>query len=333
LRKSQGHFRVVVHGLTYFCRKLPGLLGSDRWDVRDHSQNQPSDFPAFLKDLYSCDLAYGWGGRISMGKFLRVARGFGKKKLVMLWSGSDVLFAKEQLASRKIDPWIQDRVHWAVSLALAEEVRSLGLVCEYVQASFVNLVDSPRPLPDRFSVLVYMPSVTRADLYGRSAILEVAEALPSVQFDIVGLQPGESLSTPSNVKTHEWVTDVRPFIEAASVIWRPVRHDAGTSFMVLEALANGRHVVYTYRHPGCIQAATPELARKELDRLAALHGSGALTLNVGGMEYVEQNCSRERVRKEILKRWEEIILSRDPLPGSGGLIRHAATDSARELVR
>src|SRR6266403_1239163 len=42
------------------------------------------------------------------------------------------------------------------------------------------------------------------------------------------------------------------FYKRASVVWRPVRHD-GLSFMVLEALGHGRHVLWTYEFPGCVK--------------------------------------------------------------------------------
>src|SRR5271163_3518104 len=110
-------YRVVVHGLYSFCAKLPGLLGSEQWDVR-HCSYGPVGLAALTNDLRRCDLAYTWGGRISNGKFLWAARCLGKRNIVQLWCGSDVLFARKQLATQKIEPWIANQIHWAVSPAL-----------------------------------------------------------------------------------------------------------------------------------------------------------------------------------------------------------------------
>jgi hypothetical protein len=314
-------FRVVVHGLKHFCEKLPGLLQSEMWEVRDHSRHRTSELTTLINDLRRCDLACTWGGRITMGKFLWTARCLGKKKIVMLWSGSDVLLAKDQCGAGKMDPWIAEKIHWAVSPSLTEEVRSLGLQCESVQASFVNSVSHPKPLPAKFSVLLYLPSVERTHLYGADMALEVAKALGHVEFNIIGLQKGEVLQAPPNVKVHNWVNDITPFLDLATLVWRPVRHDAGTSFMALEALAHGRHVLYTYAHPGCIQVAGSEEALREIQRLRALHESGLLGLNQSGMEYVARDCSPEKVRSEFLKRWEKIILSPAPATSKYSVVR------------
>src|SRR5208282_4316964 len=89
-------FRVALHGLPYFTTKLASLLRGEEWDVRFRYQPNPAALAAYADDLRRCDLAYTWGGRISMGKFLWAARCLRKKKIVMLWSGSDVLHARRE---------------------------------------------------------------------------------------------------------------------------------------------------------------------------------------------------------------------------------------------
>ena len=308
-RQPLAPYRVVVHGLPYFCQKLPDLLQNDNWDVRYHSQQNPLGLAALASDLRRCNLAYTWGGRISMGKFLWAARTLGKTKIVILWCGSDVLVAREELAAGKSDPWVADRTHWAVSPTLAEEVRSLGLRCEYVQASFVSPVKSPKPLPAKFSVLVFLPTVERTELYGWDRVVKVAQAMPAVEFKVVGLHDDDLPPAPPNVIVHRWTEDLTPFYEQTTVLWRPVRHDAGISFMVLEALAHGRHVLYTYAIPGCVQVSGAIDAQKQLQNLVSLHRTAKLQLNYEGIRIVGQRYSREAVRSELHKRWEEIILS------------------------
>jgi hypothetical protein len=251
-----------------------------------------------------------------MGKFLWAARFLGKTKIVMLWCGSDVLYAKQDFAAGKLDPWVANLIHWAVSPTLAVEVRSMGLRCEYVQASFVETIPEPKPLPKEFSVLVFMPRLDSADLYGWDRIVEVARALPSVQFNLVGLQSGQALRPPPNVTVHRWTSDITAAYEQATVLWRPVRHDAGISFMVLEALAHGRHALYTYPVPGCVQVTGAEEAKTELERLVALHDAGALSLNRKGIETIAQHYTRDRVRSDLRRRWKKTILGPEPNPVS-----------------
>lgn len=298
--------RVVIHGLPYFCAKLTAILKGEDWDIRHHFYN-PSGLLRFSSDLCRCDLAFTWGGRISMGKFLWVARRLRKKNVVILWCGSDLLYAREEFAAGKMDSWVAERVHWAASPTLAEEVRSMGLSCEYVQVSFVEPLSSPPALPGKFSVLVYVPTLERASLYGLDRILEVADALRCVDFKLVGLRQGETLKGPPNLKIYSRVNALALHIERATVIWRPVRHDAGISFMVLEALAHGRHVLYSYPFSGCIQVTAATAARRELERLLNLHDSKALSLNDEGIRTIAQEFTPARVRSNLFRRWAEII--------------------------
>lgn len=298
----------MTHGLTYFCGKLSRLIESEDWEVLDRSGHSPLQLLELTRDLARCDLAYTWGGRISMGKFLWTARVLGKRKIIMLWSGSDVLYAQRELAAGRSVPWVNNMVHWGVSPWVAEEVRAMGLPCEYVQASFVNVVPRPKPLPKKFSVLVFVRHVEKADLYGWDRIQEVAHRLPQIEFQLCGLREGPSLSGPSNMKIHPWMDDLTPLLEQVTAVYRPVRHD-GLSFTVLEALSHGRHVLYTYPLGGCIPVADTDMACAELKQLQAHHEAGTLGLNEAGRAYIAEEYAPAKVRSELLRRWEQIILS------------------------
>ncbi len=309
-------YRVVIHGLPHFSRKLERLLQCDGWEVNYHACRSLADTAALVRDLSRADLVYTWGGRVSQGKFLRSANLLGVKNLVMLWSGSDIFFAQEQVAAGKMDRWISGMTHWAVSPWIAEEARTLGLPCEFVQASFVDAVSDVPPMPEKFSVLCYVPNIEKASLYGWNEIREVATALPSVDFCIVGVQKGQTLDGPSNIKVAGWATDLAPHIRATSIVWRPVRHD-GLSFMVLESLAQGRHVLYTYPFNGCVHTPTADSARREIERLHALHKSGRLSVNTAGIEAIAHEFTPAIVRANLLRRWEQIILAGRGAPGPG----------------
>lgn len=261
-----------------------------------------------VRDLAHCDLAYTWGGRISLGKFLWAARLLGKKKLIMLWSGSDVLYAQQENAKGHRAPWVNGVVHWAVSPWIAAEVRELGLSCEYVQASFVDVVPRPKPLPKKFSVLVFVRDVLKTDLYGWDRVLEVAQQLPHINFQLCGLPEGQTLKGPSNITVHNWMPNLTPLLERTTVVYRPVRHD-GLSFTVLEALSHGRHVLYSYELPGCVQVTSTSMACKELERQFASHEAGTLSLNEAGRSYIAEQYAPEKVRSELFRRWEQIILA------------------------
>ena len=297
---------MAVHGLPHFCRKLCALVDGENWNVPYRSPFHPLGWAQRCVDLARSDLAFSWTGNINPGLFLRAARALDKKKVIVLWSGSDVLFAAQELKAGRKDPWVSTRVHWAVSPWIAEEVRGLGVECEHVQVSFVPSV-SPSPLPEEFSVLTYAPSLKKAELYGVDRIVAAAAKLPSVQFFLVGLEEGTISNAPRNLQAFGKV-DLDPFFRKSTVLWRPVRHD-GLSFMVLEAMSHGRHVLYSYPLPGCRQVTEVRDAVEQITRLRDLHASRKLPLNQEGVEIIARDYGKEVVRRRLLQRWEQAILS------------------------
>ena len=299
--------RVLIHGLADFVAKFPSILKTDGWDIRSYDLHRFSHQLAMARYLQRCDLAFSWTGRITMGKFLSASRLLGKKKVVLFWCGSDVLYAQKEHQERKgVEPWIAEQIHWAGAPWLAEEVRAMGLDCKYVPITWVKLVTALAPLPQKFSVLCYTPTTERMELYGIDQVLEVARALPTVTFDIVGLLPGQKLDAPANVRLHGWIGDLTPFYRGATVVWRPTRHD-GMSFMALEALAHGRHVIWSYPAPGVIQSGNAGTARVELERLLELHAGGSLELNYAGAQFVAKHFSPAIIREGMLSGWRNII--------------------------
>jgi hypothetical protein len=319
---------VHVHGYATFASQFPELLKAEGWRVSNYQSQGLGSLASKVKDLRRCDLAFTYGGRITMGKFLWIARGLGTQKLVIFWAGSDTLYAKADSGAGKLDPWIASKIHWAATPWLAEEVHSFGVPCEYVPVNWAPTVLHPKPLPYKFSVLVYLPDMKKESLYGADRILEVARALPQMEFTVVGLREGRLDGAPPNMKIHGWINDMTPFYEKASLLWRPVRHD-GMSFMVLAALAHGRHVLWSYPFPACSHVAGASEARKELERLNVLHATGALGANEAGIRVIAENFTREKIREGILKRWEEIILSPET-PSLRKVVQRDRVIAARE---
>lgn len=303
--------RVLIHGLAYFSQKLPAFLASEGWEFRNYAPRWSMDLPATLYQLHRCHLAYAWGGRVTMGKFLLAARALNKQKLVTFWCGSDVLEARQEFQQGKAESWIADKIHWAGAPWLAEEVRGFGLRCEYVPTTWVQTVSRFDDLPEKFSVLAYLPDVERVSLYGIDQVIEVARAFPKIDFSIVGLRPGQTLAVPGNVKLYGRV-DLEPFYRNATVVWRPARHD-GLSFMALEALAHGRYVIWSYPFSAAIHAREVTAARIEIERLWDLHNSAQLPLNLTGAEFIQRNFAPAKIKSDMLRRWKHIVESSSPL--------------------
>jgi glycosyltransferase involved in cell wall biosynthesis len=311
--RKEAPFRVLLHGLVYFCRKFPALLAAPGWEFHHFDPNRLSELIPAAACLQRCDLAYSWGGRLTLGKFLSVARLLRKKNLVFFWCGSDTLLARKDYEAGRVDPWVASKIHWAGSPWLAEEVRAMGLACEYVPSTWVEPPDTVPPMPKTFSVLAHLSSAARVELYGIDYLFEVARRMPRVSFHVVGILPGESLRAPENVTVHGRVPSLNPFFCQTSVFWRPARHD-GLSFAALEALAHGRHVLWSYPFPGSTVAKDAASGYAEIQRLHELHLRGELDTNRIGADYITSHFTPAVIRDGILSRWRRVIESQARTP-------------------
>lgn len=300
--------RVLVHGLIYFGSMFARLMDGEDWEFRYYPDSGAHNLASMAGWLSKCDLAYQIGGRVTLGRFLLAARALHKKKIVMHWVGSDTLLEQREVVQGNAHPWVLNQVHhWAESDWMVREVQSLGTSCELVPLPSAHVPEEPSPLPEEFSVLVYMPDTRCQDLYGLDQMLEVARQLPDINFELVGLLHGEITSPPPNLRIHGRIADLRSFYQQSSVLWRPARHD-GLSFMVMEALGHGRHVLWSYPFPGTIHVSSASEAREQISRLAALHARKQLRLNAEGVQAIrDSGLQPQRLRGEIRERLERIL--------------------------
>jgi glycosyltransferase involved in cell wall biosynthesis len=300
--------RVLVHGLYHCGRMFADLMNGNGWEFRYYPDAGIRNLATMVRDLANCDLVYQIGGRRRSGKFLHVAKLLNKKKIVMHWTGSDTLDEQKQPVSATAEPWVLQNVrHWAVSDWMVREVEALGVPCELVPIPSSFVPEQPCPLPAKFSVLVYVPAVSRSDLYGLDRILEVARELADVSFELVGLVDGSIADPPANLRIHGRIPDLGEFYRRASVVWRPTRHD-GMSSMVLEALGYGRHVLWSYPFPGSVRVSSAAEARDEIARLHALHREQKLQVNFAGTRAItEGGYQPHHLKQAILQRLGMIL--------------------------
>lgn len=91
-------------------------------------------------------------------------------------------------------------------------------------------------------------NIDAAQWFARRVFPRVCEALPNVEFWIVGRDPTpkvKALASFSGVRVTGRVEDVRPYYAEAKVAVAPFRYGGGTKFKVLEAMALGVPVVAT----------------------------------------------------------------------------------------
>jgi hypothetical protein len=152
-------------------------------------------------------------------------------------------------------------------------------------------------------LLTYLPE-GRADFYGGDTIRHLAAALPEVRVLVTGAR-SLPWSAP-NVRCLGWVEQMAPLYAQAHVLVRLPRHD-GLAFMVQEALAFGRHVLWTYPFPGAVQAADADDAVLLARELYGRHLQSGLPLNEAGATHVRQRFNRDRIRADLLAGFGKIL--------------------------
>jgi hypothetical protein len=278
--------RAVVVGFEYFGRKLARLVSenSDRWLLVFRGASYLEKLRAVF-DLRHADALVCFGGPGPDAVLTEAARRNGVP-VVVIWAGTDVTQAKqdpEQLEVLKQD----GAINLSVAPWLVDELGAIGVSAQYVPVGEVRAVDRAAPLPSRFRVISYLPEPRRA-FYGEKAVYSAAWEMPDVEFTVIG--NGEpNPAAPKNVEFLGYVTDVPRLLDDAVVLFRFPEHD-GKAMLVLETLARGRHVVWTYDYPGVARAQTISEAIAHLKRLRDAHARGELGTNDEGMAFVRVDC-------------------------------------------
>lgn len=251
------------------------------------------------KIISNSDLVhYYWGRRISIGEIC-LERLLGVK-IIFSFIGTDVL----RVAKAK--KWKRIRARYGMKLVhevtagapwLSDELKELGITSKFLPAAMAKQQDRILPLPDKFTVLSYIP-VDRPGFYGWDTILRLAWDMPDVNFEIVG-NYGKDLEHPCNIHFHGWVDSIIPYIQKSNVLLRLTEHD-GLARTVIEALSCERHVVRTYKFPFCQVHEDYESTKFKLLELKKNYAP-----NYGSAEYVKKNFSEDK----IMNGWENLYIS------------------------
>jgi hypothetical protein len=299
----------LVHGLDYFGPAVAEFPSGDGWEFQYYRDRGLDNLTAMAKALRQCDLVYQIGGRVTVGKFLFATKLLGKNRVVMHWVGSDTLDAIRPSVKARSHPWVLNQIHhWTVSDWIHQEVSNLGIKCDHVPLPSTKAPARPSPLPQEFSVLVYVPTVSRSALYGLDTILAVASKLPHIPFELVGLRDGP-VDLPPNIRAYNRLPDLTEFYKRTSVVWRPTRHD-GLSWMVMESLGHGRHVLWTHPFPGCLQVSAVSDCAAHIQRLFQMNQEQELSLNEEGVRFIagSEYCP-ETFKTKMRSRFEKILQS------------------------
>jgi hypothetical protein len=225
------------------------------------------------------------------------------KKVVFHWIGTDVLRAmraahrQERLISpkslikRMACSFVKKKfTHWAVASWLQEELSTLGIRSSVVPIVSPLVDAKPLPMPEQFTVLSYLPDF-RPAFYSADIVYQLAELNPDVRFIIIAAR--KRLKNLPNVEIHGRVDHrtMGSLYEESSCLVRLTEHD-GLALTVLESLARGRYVIWSYDFPHVFKARTLAQAQKALRQVKDKTRS-----NFGGAEYIRTEFSLEKVKQ------------------------------------
>lgn len=291
--------RVLILGLPYFGTMLAGLLRERGWaaEFAAHPGRDVRGWLRLFPAVARADVVYLVSSRIerwSPQDLLLLVR---RRPAVIHWVGTDVQIALAEHARGRVSPRIvRNATHWCDAPWLVGELATIGVTSEHVPLPIPGLPDDPPPLPDDFTVLLYLPvDAFDREVFDVNTLLRLPAAFPELRFVLIP-SPADTLegALPANCTAPGWVGDMDALYREVSVVVRLTSHD-GMSFMVAEALARGRHVIWTFPMEGAIRAEGYDAVSAAIARLAEQHASGTLALNEPGRRAV-----RERFQRDVL---------------------------------
>jgi hypothetical protein len=187
--------------------------------------------------------------------------------VVYYWLGTDVQNlardARSEAGLSRFRAFSGAATHVADSDALREELAALGVPST---TAWLPAPNAPRdraivPMPDRFTVLSYVPDA-QAAFYDGPTLLEVAKRMKHARFRFVSGSGSSTAEVPENVEFLGWREDMDRLYEESSVLVRSLEHDS-VSCMAVEALAFGRPVVYSAHLPGTVHTTFGDASELE----------------------------------------------------------------------
>lgn len=285
---ARSPLRVLVVGFPRLAGHIAELLTGPDIQARYVHRRAMLSIP-FVDAVYQVG-----GGPIVRRRLINACRLFGRTT-IKHWVGSDVMRLHEDKVRRQIDLGF---VHnFVVAPWLGEELRQAGVSADIVPLSPIG--DEPElPLPDgQFTVLSYLPD-HKFEFYGGPAVYAAAAALPDVRFIVVG-GDGAVHPAPPNVTMLGTIDDMSSIYARTHVLLRFPQHD-GLSYMVLEALNCGRHVVWTHPIATGRVARTSDEVVLRVRELRDAFAAGTLAVNDAGRQHVRKTYGRETVRRRIV---------------------------------
>jgi hypothetical protein len=208
--------------------------------------------------------------------------------MVSHWIGSDAMRYQGRLnLIKRLGIWVHQHfvaLELADSEIIQEELRSVGIETNLLRLLPQAIVGEVTPLPEEPIVVSYWFD-ERFDFYGGPIVFALARAFPHVKFLIVQASGKGLRDIPANVRFLGFVDNMPEIYRNCTCLVRMPLHD-GLGAMVLEAMANGRYVIYNHKVPFTSFAQDFDSARKVLEEILNKQSP-----NSEGADYIKKNFS------------------------------------------
>lgn len=249
-----------------------------------------------------------------------------RRPVILLWSGGDVE-ALQRRPEHLERLRVQNLIHWVCAPHLVEELLPLGIEARYVPVTTPTVPARLAPLPPVFRVLVYPGSNVRAQEH----LWAGAAALSDVEFVVIGAKPPGGYEA-KNVRYAGDYADKAREIDESSVVLRLTEQD-GMDAVIIDALARGRHAIWTRSFPGVIRATAPQETIEAIGALRTAHERGCLTWNEAGLQYVLSEHDPDAISRGITAAFRHAAEVTRSSAGDSGKIRLAISGQQTFSIR
>jgi glycosyltransferase involved in cell wall biosynthesis len=279
--------------------RLLDMLTNEGVDIRLISPPYEGD------EIKECDIIHFFPGyHLLKESFSNRLRG---KKMVNHWIGTDVASAV-RFHKRRFSAVFTNKlfdIQLAVSSHLVKELKSIGVTARVMPNVPDISSDTPVEFPrSKKGVMVYLPE-NRVVFHRWRMIAQIAEEFPSVTFHIVA-HSGNGLEKSKNIDFHGWLSDgeMEKVWSRVNALLRIPKHD-GLPLMLLEGLARGKYVMWSYPFPNCYHVTTMKNLKNSLKEVLEKDEP-----NYSGREYVLRKYDPQIIAREYKKMYRSLLKNR-----------------------
>ena len=299
--------KVIFVGLPYFAKRIVHDLNKfapqhsfsffDTYTSKIEQVKFASILP-FADLLVSLNGVAGKSGSLDLAMKM-------KKRILMHWQGSDVLFALEKAAKEKLNKkYINYSSNFTDAPWINEELNSIGINCELLEYKWLDATQAPTTFKS-ISAYSYLAK-GKEIFYGWEIILQLAGKNSTIDFFIAGTE-GKGLEQKKNIHFLGWVSQEKMTELRMNhpIFLRLPKHD-GYSLSVLEALSSGNEVIWSMSHTQSHYASNLTDAENVFNKVVTDLEKRSYKRNENNILFVKNNLSKKKILGGFVKKLEEV---------------------------